>query len=112
MNIWQRAWQKISGHPEPTPEVAEEPYAELEDEDTVDHEDIAPVEAPPEVVTLLILKGQLPRDFPALDKLHSHGINTYGQLAKVENLRVIAGIGPKTAENIANRLIEDLKNRE
>lgn len=112
MNIWQRAWRRISGESVSEPTVAEEIYAELEDGDTVDDEDIVPIEAPPEVEVLLVLKGQLPKDFPALDKLHSHGINTYGQLAKVENLKVIAGIGPKAAEKIANRLVEDVKNRE
>lgn len=54
-------------------------------------------------------KGQLPQDFPAHDKLHEAGINTYGQLCKVEDLTEIPGIGPETAKLIKKRLKADEK---
>lgn len=67
------------------------------------------VEIPPEVKEHLDLKGQLPRDFPVRDKLHDASINTYGQLAKVEDLTTIDGIGPATAKSIVKRLRADTK---
>lgn len=49
-------------------------------------------------------KGPLPDDFPAHDKLHAAGVNTYGQLAKVEDVTFIDGIGVETAKAIAKRV--------
>jgi predicted flap endonuclease-1-like 5' DNA nuclease len=57
----------------------------------------------------LDLKGPLPKDFPFHDKLHDAGINTYGQLNKVEDLTEIAGIGPASAKAIKKRLKADAK---
>ena len=54
-------------------------------------------------------KGKLPDDFPALTKLHDAGINTYGQLAKVEDLTSIEGIGPVAVKQIQKRLKADEK---
>jgi len=53
------------------------------------------------------LKGPLPKDFPAHDLLHEAGINTYTQLSKIDDFTSIPGIGPATAEKIANRLVEE-----
>lgn len=57
------------------------------------------------------LKGPLPKDFPAHDLLHAAGINTYTQLIKQQasedGLEGVEGVGPATAEKIANRLVED-----
>jgi hypothetical protein len=57
----------------------------------------------------LELKGKLPEDFPSHAKLHEAGINTYGQLNKVEDLTTIEGIGPATAKAIKKRLKADAK---
>src|SRR6185369_5402953 len=45
-------------------------------------------------------KGHLPDDFPAYAKLHEAGINTYGQLAKIDDYTTIDGIGPVSAKEI------------
>ena len=57
----------------------------------------------------LELKGPLPSDFPSHAKLHDAGINTYGQLNKVDDLTTIDGIGPATAKAIKKRLKADAK---
>lgn len=73
---------------EETPESAEEPD---KPEETEEKEPLEP-------------KGPLPDDFPARDKLHAAGVNTYGQLAKTEDVTVIDGIGVGTAKTIAKRV--------
>lgn len=65
-----------------------------------------------EIAAPVELKGPLPADFPAHDLLHDAGINTYTQLSKVDDYTTIAGVGPATAEKIANRLVEDSQNKE
>jgi len=64
----------------------------------------------PEEKEHLDLKGPLPKDFPAHDKLHEAGINTYGQLNKVEDLTTIEGVGPATVKAIKKRLKADAKS--
>lgn len=54
-------------------------------------------------------KGKLPSDFPAHDKLHEAGVNTYTQLSKVEDLTEIAGIGPATVKEIKKRVRADTR---
>jgi len=54
-------------------------------------------------------KGSLPDDFPAHAKLHEAGINTYGQLAKVDDLTTINGVGPVLAKEITKCLKADEK---
>lgn len=55
------------------------------------------------------LKGKLPEDFPSWAKLHEAGINTYGQLAKTDDLTTIDGIGPAGEKQIRARLKADEK---
>jgi len=57
----------------------------------------------------LELKGPLPSDFPSHAKLHDAGINTYGQLNKVEDLTEIDGIGPASVKAIKKRLKADAR---
>jgi hypothetical protein len=64
-------------------------------------------EASPEPKEHVEPKGPLPKDFPKHDLLHEAGINTYGQLCKVEDLTTIEGIGPETAKKIAKRVKAD-----
>jgi len=63
----------------------------------------------PEEKEHLDLKGPLPADFPAHDKLHEAGINTYPQLNKVDDLTEIEGIGAATVKAIKKRLKADAK---
>jgi hypothetical protein len=90
--------------PEPTvdevpPEVKEELVEEV----------VAEEAAPEPEREHLELKGPLPKDFPKHDLLHEAGINTYGQLLKLESFTEIEGIGPETATKIAKRLKADEK---
>lgn len=48
--------------------------------------------------------GALPDDFPGRSALSDAGVNTYGQLRKVDDLTTLAGIGPSTAANITAAL--------
>lgn len=91
-----------------------EPEPELESlTEPVEAELVAEVveeEVPePEVKEHVDLKGQLPDDFPARAKLHEAAINTYGQLAKIEDLTSIEGVGPAIAKTIHKRLKADEK---
>jgi predicted flap endonuclease-1-like 5' DNA nuclease len=87
--------------PEIPPEVKEELVEEVVAEE-------APPEPEPEKEHVEP-KGPLPKDFPKHDLLHEAGINTYGQLCKIEDLTAIEGIGPETAKKIAKRLKADEK---
>lgn len=79
--------------PEPVPEAATpEPAVE------------AVAEPMPDLVEPEALKGKLPEDFPGHAALADAGINTYGQLAKVEDVTTIPGIGEATAAKIAEAL--------
>lgn len=51
-------------------------------------------------------QGKLPEDFPALAALEDAKITTYAQLRKVKDLTSIPGVGPATAEKIAEALGE------
>lgn len=51
-------------------------------------------------------KGHLPEDFPGYAALAEAGINTYGQLRKLEDVTTVPGIGPATAEKIKEALAE------
>lgn len=73
--------------PETAPEPAAKPAAEPE----------APAEPEEQ-------KGHLPEDFPGYAALAEAGINTYGQLRKIEDVTSVPGIGPATAEKIAEAL--------
>lgn len=59
------------------------------------------VELEPEPAVEPELKGKLPSDFPGHAALAKAGINTYGQLAKVQDLTTIPGIAEPTAAKIA-----------
>lgn len=86
---------------QPNPEPKELP-AEVKEE-------LAAEAEPEDVKPLLELKGPLPKDFPAFEKLHDAGVNTYGQLAKIEELTSIIGIGPAAAKLITKRLRADTR---
>jgi predicted flap endonuclease-1-like 5' DNA nuclease len=98
----QLAQPAVAPAPEPEVVAAEveppvddtEPEAEATTQEEKDH---------------LELKGPLPADFPSHAKLHDAGINTYGQLNKVEDLTEIYGVGPAAAKAIKKRLKSDAK---
>lgn len=52
------------------------------------------------------LKGKLPEDFPGHSALAAAGITTYSQLRKAGDVTDVVGIGPATAEKIAEALGE------
>ena len=87
--------------PELKPEVKVELVEEAEEENGEE------IEALDEAAEPIEPKGPLPSDFPAHDKLHEGGINTYTQLSKVDDLTEIAGIGPATVKQILRRLRAD-----
>lgn len=94
----------------PEPAEAEEPVADVPPdvkEELV--EEAVAEEAAPEAKEHVEPKGPLPKDFPKHDLLHEAGINTYGQLCKVEDLTTIDGIGPAHAKEIAKQLRADTR---
>ena len=92
----------VSPEPDPVADVPPAVKEELVEEAVAE-------EAAPEPKERVEPKGALPKDFPKHDLLHEAGINTYGQLCKVEDLTSIEGIGPATAKEIAKRLKADTK---
>jgi hypothetical protein len=67
---------------------------------------LAEVEAKEEAIEGKELKGKLPEDFHGRVALEAAGITTYAQLRKAGDLTEIPGIGPATAEKIAEALRE------
>lgn len=49
-------------------------------------------------------QGPLPEDFPGVTALQAAGISTYAQLRKAGDVTAVDGIGPATAEKIAEAL--------
>ena len=86
-----------------------EPEVTVEVEPPIDDTEPEAEATTPEEKEHLDLKGPLPSDFPSHAKLHDAGINTYGQLNKVENLTTIYGVGPAAAKAIKKRLKSDAK---